>query len=113
MKFLLSISLLLFILIPKISVSAIMDDASSEATINEDEFLWLEEQQEIETVTDLTDGFPKKTSGFSGGFSILQKPLTALASPTINSASQHIHCSWIFISKTPRYIQFCCLKLDC
>jgi hypothetical protein len=112
-KFILSISLLLFMLVPEVAVSAIMGSTPSETTGSNNKIQWLEEETETETISSLTERVFQKIGGTAGGGAIEQKPFTTLHLAAFRSSNSPNACGWIFISKYPRYIQFCCLKLDC
>jgi hypothetical protein len=113
MKFILSISLLLFMLMPEAAVSAIMGSTPSETSGSNNKTQWLEEETETETISSLTERVIQKIGGTAGGSAIEQKPFTTLYLAAFRSRNSPNASGWVFISKYPRYIQFCCLKLDC
>ncbi len=107
------ISLLLCMLIPETSVTAIMDSTPSETTGSSNKIQCLEEETETEISTSLTEKVFQEIGGSAGSCAVEQKPFTSLNPATFTSSTPLNTCSWGFISKYPRYIQFCCLKLDC
>jgi hypothetical protein len=112
-KFIFSISLLLCMLMPETSVSAIMGSTPSETAGSTNKIQCLEEETETEVSTSPTEKVFQKKGGSAGGCAIEQKPFTSLNPATFASSISPNTCGWGFISKYPRYIQFCCLKLDC
>jgi hypothetical protein len=112
-KFIFSISLLLCMLMPESSVSAIMDSTPSETAGSTNKIKCLEEETETEVSTSLTEKVFQKIGGSAGGSAVEQKLYTSLNPTTFTSSTLPNTCGWVFISKYPRYIQFCCLKLDC
>lgn len=113
MKFLFSISLLLFTLMPEASVSDTIGGIPFEFAISSDRFQCLEEEKEIETAIDQIKDVFQKTGGSSGGYGIASKPFTLQTQLSSSNTAKRIPSNWIIVSKNPRYIQFCCLKLDC
>jgi hypothetical protein len=112
-KFIFSISLLLCMLMPETSVSAIMGSTPSETTGSTNKIQCLEEETETEVSTSLPEKVFQKIGGSAGGSAVEQKLYTSLIPTTFTSDTLPNTCGWGFISKYPRYIQFCCLKLDC
>ncbi|TXE18572.1 hypothetical protein ES692_05890 [Psychroserpens burtonensis] len=113
MKIFYSIIVLLFTLMPEVSVGAIADKGSTETTRIDDRFQWLEEEKEIDTLTTLIEDVFHKIGGSSGGYALEDKPFTTQFFQSFTKRNECTQLSWIIFSKTPRYIQFCSLKLDC
>jgi len=100
-------------LMPETSVSAIMGSTPSETAGSTNKIKCLEEETETEVSISLTEKVFQKIGGSAGGFAIEQKPYTSLNPTTFTSNTPLNTCGWVLIPKYPRYIQFCCLKLDC
>ena len=100
-------------LMPETSVSAIMDSTPSETTGSTNKIKCLEEETETEVSTSLPGKVFQKIGGSAGGSAVEQKLYTSLIPTTFTSDILPNTYGWGFISKYPRYIQFCCLKLDC
>jgi hypothetical protein len=99
-------------LMTEVSAVVVMEGIPSETSSNDARVQWLEEEEKTETVTTIDEDISQKINGPSGGYAVAQKPFAFQERSSFIHKSKCIQSSWILISKNPRYIQFCCLKLD-
>ena len=100
-------------MMPEVSVGTLVDNGSTETTLVDDRSQWLEEEKELDSFTTLIEDVLHKIGGSSGGYVLGNKPITTQIFQSFTKRNECTQLSWIIFSKTPRYIQFCSLKLDC
>tara|TARA_B100000809_G_scaffold266760_2_gene331286 strand:- start:21525 stop:21896 length:372 start_codon:yes stop_codon:yes gene_type:complete len=113
MKFLLFISLFLFLLATEMNVCAIDHGCSCE---NRDTLFQLieEEETEIETVTVFVEDVTLRLGGsFGGNSEVTESTCIFVSFIGFISNIKFLKKGHITILKNPRYIRFCSLKLHC
>ena len=108
---------LVFFLVPEVSEGLLLGNfkiATSSSTTESPDCRWLEEEREIEIVSALSEDKTVESGNSCGGanaaFAKAEKDFILQHYYTPISSS--IKCE-VFVSKSPKYIQYCSLKLHC